>query len=86
MKNRYRLVRRAYGICYSLDKENGRRESLETTNKIEAQKLLSAKNDTIQQPALNKAMAKVYLSAASPEFRSSAPSTMTQYLLPVLAS
>jgi hypothetical protein len=68
VKNRYRLVRRAYGIYYSLDKENGRRESLETTNKIEAEKLLSAKNDTIQQPALNKGMAKVYLSAASPEF------------------
>ena len=68
MKNRYRLVRRAYGIYYSLDKESGRKESLETTHKIEAEKLLSAKNDTIQQPALNKGMAKVYLSAASPEF------------------
>jgi integrase len=70
VKNRYRLVRRAYGIYYSLDKESGRRESLETTHKIEAAKLVSAKNDTIQQPALNKGMAKVYLSAASPEFAS----------------
>ena len=54
MKNRYRLVRRAYGIYYSIDKESGRKESLETTHKIEAEKLLSAKNDTIQQPALNE--------------------------------
>ena len=66
MKNRYRLVCRAYGVYYSRDKETGRKGSLETINKVEAQKLLSAKNDTIQQPALNKGMAKVYLSAATP--------------------
>ena len=70
MKNRYRLVRRAYGIYYSLDKETGQRESLQTTQRVHAEKLLGAKNQSVEQPALNKGMAKVYLSAASPEFAS----------------
>ena len=68
MKNRYRLVCRAYGIYYSLDKETGRRESLQTTQRVHAEKLLAAKNQSVEQPALNKGMAKVFLSAASPEF------------------
>ena len=68
MKNRYRLVRRAYGIYYSLDKETGQRESFQTTQRVHAEKLLGAKNQSVEQPALNKGMAKVFLSAASPEF------------------
>lgn len=68
MRNRYRLVRRAYGIYYSLDKQTGQKESLQTTQRYHAEKLLAAKNQSVEQPALNKGMAKVYLSAASPEF------------------
>ena len=70
MKNRYRLIRRAYGIYYSYDKETGHKESLQTDQRIPAERLIAAKNQAFEQPALNKGMAKVFLSAASPEFAS----------------
>ncbi len=69
MKNRYRLVRRAYGIYYCLDKQTRKKESLETSDRVKAERLLMAKNQSVEQPALNKGMAKVYLSASSPEIR-----------------
>jgi hypothetical protein len=68
VKIRYRLVRRAYGIYYSLDKATGIKESLQTTDRVEAERLLVARNQSVEQPALNRGMAKVYLSASSPEF------------------
>jgi integrase len=68
VKNRYRLVRRAYGIYYCLDKQTRKKESLETSDRVKAERLLMAKNQSVEQPALNKGMAKVYLSASSPEF------------------
>jgi len=70
VKNRYRLIRRAYGIYYSYDKETGHKESLKTDQRIPAERLIAAKNQAVEQPALNKGMAKVFLSAASPEFAS----------------
>ena len=36
MKNRYRLVRRAYGIYYCLDKQTRKKESLETSDRTVA--------------------------------------------------
>ena len=39
MKNRYRLVRRAYGIYYCLDKQTRKKESLETSDRM-AKRLL----------------------------------------------
>jgi hypothetical protein len=44
------------------------KQSLGTRDRVEAARLLAAKNQAQEQPALNKGMAKVYLSAASPEF------------------
>ncbi len=61
-------MRRAYGIYYSQDKQTGQRESFKTTSKDVAERMLAAKNQSAEQPLLNKGMAKVYLSATAPEF------------------
>lgn len=67
MKNRYGMYRRTNGTYYSRDKITGQAESLSTSNKAEALSLLAAKNQATAQPQLNRAMAKTYLSAKSPE-------------------
>lgn len=66
MPNRYRRFRRAGGIFYAHDELTGKQESLRTRDKNHADQLIAAKNQAVQQPALNKAMAKVYLSVCDP--------------------
>lgn len=54
------------GICASCGQNicpTGRRTSLGTTNRQEAQKIAQAKNDAIGKPALGFALAKAYLAA-----------------------
>jgi integrase len=65
MKSRFWLCKRGT-IYYALDSETGRRISLRTSDKLEAQKLLYAKNEVIGKPALGLALAKAYLSAFDP--------------------
>jgi len=60
MKRRYRLFRRN-GTFYLWDNVTGRRESLETKNSDDAQRLLHARNEAQRQPALNLHIAKAYL-------------------------
>ena len=67
MQNRYRMYRRSGAIYYAKDKVTGRTESLGTTQRAKALRLLAAKNQAIEQPHLNVAMARVYLSCKSPE-------------------
>jgi hypothetical protein len=67
MQNRYRMYRRNGTAFYAKDKTTGRTETLGTTDRAEAQRLLSAKNQAAEQPHLNVAMARVYLSCKSPE-------------------
>jgi hypothetical protein len=58
----------AFGpIYYAKDKTTGRAETLGTSDSREAQRLLNAKNQAIEQPHLNVAMARVYLSCKTPE-------------------
>ncbi len=66
-RQRYRLFRRKNGIYYSFENDTGRQISLFTKDRGEAAGLLAAKNQATAQPILNVAMAKVYLSAKSPE-------------------
>jgi hypothetical protein len=66
-KQRYRLFRRKNGTYYSFENDTGRQISLFTKDRGEATGLLAAKNQATAQPILNVAMAKVYLSAKSPE-------------------
>jgi hypothetical protein len=64
------MYQRNGGSFYAKDRKTGRTESLATFDQREAARLLAAKNQATEQPCLNVAMAKVYLSAQSPEFLS----------------
>jgi integrase len=66
-KQRFRLYRRSNGTYYAHENETGKQTSLRTKDKREAAGLVVAKNQAVAQPILNVAMAKVYLSAKSPE-------------------
>jgi integrase len=68
MKNRYRLFRRQRGACfYAHDSETGKQVSLRTQNRAAAQRLLAAKNAAVEQPQLNLALARAYLTAHDPK-------------------
>jgi integrase len=68
MRERYRMYQRNGGSFYAKDRKTGQAFSLATSDEREATRLLVAKNQSTEQPCLNVAMAKVYLSAQSPEF------------------
>jgi integrase len=63
MKTRYRLTFRGIrgGMFYCVDKTTGKRTSLQTTDKDEAQQIVEAKNNSVRQPVLNLQIAKAYL-------------------------
>jgi len=60
MKTRYRLTSRGIrgGMFYCVDKITGKRTSLQTTNKDEAQQIVEAKNNSVRQPVLNQSWAE----------------------------
>ena len=68
MRDRYRIYQRNGGIFYAKDRKTGQSLSLGTSDRGRPMRLLAAKNQAAEQPILNVAMAKVYLSAQSPEF------------------
>jgi len=68
MQNHYRLYRRSNGMFYAQDSKSGSRESLGTKKQKEAEKLLQAKNDAYEQPALSRELAKAYLCLQDPKF------------------
>ena len=67
MHNRYRMYRRGRGMFYAKDRITGKAETLGTADRVHAQQLLAAKNQAAVQPQLNRAMARTYLTAKSPE-------------------
>jgi integrase len=67
MQNRYGYFQRANGVYYAVELQNKRQTSLQTRSEAEAKRLTAAKNQAADTPQLNRAMAKVYASAASPE-------------------
>ena len=69
MKQRYGLIHRPWGVFYLKDKVTGEQTSLKTKDKVEAQRLLQAKNEAHVQPALNLQIARAYLSGSDPEMR-----------------
>lgn len=54
------------GIFYTQHNETGKQASLRTKDKREAARLLNAKNDAAQAPALNRELGRVFLSAIDP--------------------
>lgn len=66
MKLRYRLFRKKTGIFFLEDRVNGKQESLRTRDKIAADRILHARNESHQQPAINLQIARAYLMASDP--------------------
>ena len=54
-------------IYYSFDSETGQRDSLRTSDKEEAARIIHAKNDAIRQSAVNLTIARAYLVGADPK-------------------
>jgi integrase len=67
MRARFRLYRRKNGRRYYLqDDVTGKQESLGTTERATALRLLHAQNEAEQQPAVNLQIARAYLAASDP--------------------
>jgi len=66
MKLRYRLFRKKSGIFFLEDRVNGRQESLKTRDRTAADRILHARNEAHQQPAINLQIARAYLMASDP--------------------
>jgi len=67
MKQKYRLYRRdASGRYYLQNNITGQQESLGTSDRAEALRLLCARNEADHQPAFNAHLARTYLSASDP--------------------
>ena len=66
MQDRFTLFRRGE-VFYCEDRVTGHQKSLRTRDPSEAKRLLQAKNDAVNLPQMNLAMAKTYLSAQDPK-------------------
>lgn len=66
MKKRYCLIRRKdrQGTLYCHDLATGKRESLGTKDCVEAERLVSAKNEALRNPHLNLQIARAFLLGA----------------------
>lgn len=67
MNSRYRMYPRGNGVFYLEDTVTGKQESLKTKDRNAAKQLLAARNHANENPALNTAIAKVYLLGKSPD-------------------
>jgi hypothetical protein len=67
MNDHYRLYRRSNGIYYLEHARTRRQQSLRTKCSDQANTLLLAHNQAIEQPALNMALAKAYFSGRAPQ-------------------
>ena len=69
MKNRFRLVKRGCrgSTFYAFDTLSKKRISLQTQDPEEAARLINAKNDGCNQPAVNLQLARVYIQQSDPE-------------------
>ncbi len=65
MQDRYYLYPRANGTFYIQDRVTQKQESLRTKDKVAARRLFQARNQAWEQPMLNVAMARAYLTGKS---------------------
>ena len=66
MQDRYWMFQRK-GVFYVQDKLSGKQRSLKTRDAAAARRMFAGKNQATEQPQMNMAMAKVYLSCKSEE-------------------
>src|ERR1041385_7967277 len=67
MQQQFGLIRRPWGVYYLKNRITGEQTSLKTRDKLEAQRLLHAHNETKSQPEFNLAWARVYINGADPK-------------------
>src|SRR4051812_7448046 len=67
VKEAYRLFQRDGEVFYIHSNETGKQTSLRTKDLKEAKRLLAAKNHAANEPVLNLALGKAYLSAIDPQ-------------------
>jgi len=67
MTQRFRMYRRQGGMFYVFDRITGQRQSLETADHATAVRLLHARNESQQQPIINRQIARAYLAAGDAE-------------------
>ena len=67
MQNRYWIFQRSNQVYYLQDRVTGKQTSLRTTSRVEAERLFAARNQAVEQPAMNVCMAKAYLAGRSPQ-------------------
>ena len=60
MKQQFRLFRRGWGTYYVEDTSTGKQETLHTRNKLDAQRIVHAKNEARHQPLINLQIARAY--------------------------
>ena len=70
MKLRYRLFQRGNGIFFIEDRVSHKQTSLQTRDKLAAQRIFNAKNEASHQPAINLQIARAYLTASDPQMAS----------------
>jgi hypothetical protein len=70
MKERYRLFLRRKSVYYAFDKTTGKKQSLDTKDRSEAERLLMSLNEAGEQRAMNLRLARVYLQHSDPSFSS----------------
>lgn len=66
MRKRFRLYQRG-NVFYCQDNENGKQESLWTSERAAALRILEAKNEACQLSSLNLQIARVHLEASDPD-------------------
>jgi hypothetical protein len=66
MQDRYWMFQRK-GVFYAQDKLSGKQKSLKTRDAAAARRMFAGLNQATEQPQMNLAMAKVYLSCKSDE-------------------
>lgn len=67
MKQAFGLIRRPWGVFYLKNKITGQQTTLKTSDKVEAQRILQAHNESECQPHFNLSLARVYLNGADPK-------------------
>ena len=67
MKQRYRVFRRSWGTYHCEDLVTKNQESLSTRDRNEAYRLAAAMNETADQPAFSRQLARVYWKAGDPD-------------------
>jgi len=72
MKPRFRVNQRGdrEGMCYCKDTLTGERESLETKDRDEAERIVFHKNEALKTTAVNHRIGMNYLSASDPQYAS----------------